>query len=301
MGNIDLLKEKLDKREIILLSGAMGTEILRRGISTKMPLWSTEALLINPAITEQIHTDYINAGAEVITTNTFRTQCRTLAKAGKTSKARDLTILACKLAKNAVKKTGKDILIAGSVAPLEDCYSPGLTPPDDQLRTEHLEHAQNLKDGGVDFLLIETMITLRETLAAISAAKNIGLPFAVSFCCNDKFQLLSGEGLEVVTKVVEKFDPIFISINCINQDVVDQTIKKLKQVTKYPLGVYAQGDGIPDDDQGWKFSEDKNSIEKYVENAHKWIEHGIQIIGGCCGTTPEYIKALAVSIKKKTK
>ena len=299
MGNTNLLIKKLNNREIVLLSGGMGTEILRRGVSTKMPLWSTEVLFTHPEVVEQIHIDYIKAGAKVITTNTFRTQKRTLAKVGKGDQAREITILACKLAKNAVKKTGKTVLIAGSIAPLEDCYSPELTPPDDEPRAEHLEHAQNLKEGGVDFLLIETMITQRETLAAIFAAKSVGLPFAVSFCCNDKFQLLSGEDLGVVVKEVEKFEPLFISINCINQEIVNKTIKKLKEITKYPIGAYAQGDGDPDDGQGWTFSTNKKSIEGYIKNVKEWIKSGAQIIGGCCGTTPEYIKALANLIDKQ--
>src|SRR3990167_5025855 len=106
----------------VLLAGACGTEIQRRGVPTPLPLWSVHALLDNPEVVKQIHLDYLRAGAEVITTNTFRTTARALAKAGIGERARELTRLASRLAREAVSEAHADrtVLVGGSIAPLED-------------------------------------------------------------------------------------------------------------------------------------------------------------------------------------
>ncbi len=251
------LQKRLEQGEILIIDGAMGTEILHRGLPTTLPLWSAEALLTHPEVVQQIHEDYIAAGAEIIITNTFRTTNRTFVKKNLADSSQDATILACQLVRQAIKqaKPAHEIYIAGSMAPLEDCYSPELTPPVEDLLQEHAAYARDLKMGGVDFLLLETMITLRETLAAIQAANQHNLPFAVSFCTNAQGQLLGGEALEQVIPEVEKHNPLFLGVNCVSPDIATQTLQTLKSITNRPLSVYAQGDGVADDDQGWRFGE----------------------------------------------
>lgn len=301
--NIAFVKEKLANGDKFVLSGAMGTEILRRGVKTSLPLWSADCLLTNPDIISAIHRDYIKAGVDIITTNTFRTQRRTFKKAGIENKAEKATLLACRLAKNAVKKFAKKpVLIAGSVAPLEDCYSPELTPPIPQLRREHREQVRILIRGGVDFILAETMITLREAEAIAAAAVAEGIPFAVSFCINKKGELLGGETLETAVWALKKYKPLFFAINCIDLSIANKHIGNLAVLVQGAVGVYAQGDGSADDDQGWKFKGNKKE-EYYVSCSINWIQKGAQIIGGCCGTTPSYIKKIAKEIenqKRKT-
>ncbi|HEX8966196.1 MAG TPA: homocysteine S-methyltransferase family protein, partial [Patescibacteria group bacterium] len=201
MKKIDILKTRLKNNERILLNGGTGTEILHRGFETSVPLWSAEVLLSHPSIVQNIHEDYIKAGAEIIVTNTFRTTERSFAKKGLSAKkATQITKLACTLAKNAIKKVSPkfDVFIAGSVAPLEDCYSPELTPSEEELRKEHYVYIKNLKEGGVDFILIETQITIKEIIAALDAAKKLHIPTAISLCVNNDLQLLSGETLEEI-------------------------------------------------------------------------------------------------------
>ena len=199
------------------MDGGMGTEILHRGVSTTLPLWSAEALLTHSETVQHIHEDYIEAGAQIIITNTFRTTRRAFAKQSIADKASAATILACELVQQAIEhvKPEHEVYIAGSMAPLEDCYSPELTPSNQELMEEHAIYAQDLKSGGVDFLLLETMITLRETLAAIQAARQLAMPFAVSFCTDELGTLLGGEPLGEVVREVEKYDPIFLGINCV--------------------------------------------------------------------------------------
>ncbi len=291
------LKNRLANDEIIIMDGGMGSEILHRGVATTLPLWSAEVLFHHPEIVQQIHEDYIRAGAEIIITDTFRTTRRALAKKGLADKATKITRLACNLAQKAAENTKPDheVYIAGSVAPLEDCYSPQLTPTRQELTVEHEELIADLKDGGVDFILFETMITLRETLSGIHTAQRYDVPFAVSFCCNEHGELLSGEALNEIVPQIEHYQPLFISVNCISVAIANQLVKLLRAMTDFPIGVYAQGDGLTDDDQGWQLieEEEKRQEATYVLAAKQWRKDGAQVIGGCCGTTPSYIKHLS--------
>ena len=296
---INTLKKRLQNREIILMNGATGTEILNRGFKTTLPLWSAEILLTNPEVVKQIHSDYIHAGAEIIITNTFRTTQRTFAKKGLSSnKAKETTLLACQLVKNAIKSTKPKqmVYVAGNVAPLEDCYSPALTPSKKELDREIYTYMENLKQGGVDFILIETQITLKEIHSAFEAAKRLQIPVALTVCINDKLQLLSSESLEDTVKLSEKYNPLFIGANCISTTLETRAVRKLNKLTKIPLSAHAQGDGKPEDDQGWEFTKE-NSIEMYLNEVKQWIKDGAQIIGGCCGTTPKYIKSIKAMLK----
>lgn len=291
-------KKVLKEGKAFVLDGAMGTEISSRGTKTTLPLWSAQVILDNPNLVKEIHRDYIKNGASIIVTNTFRTTKRTFRKVGLEDKARGVTILACKLAKEAVELENENVLIAGSMAPLEDCYSPELVPLEKELKKEHLEYAQNLKKGGVDFLFLETMISLREINAGLEAAKKVMLPVAASLCCNDKGELLSGESLEEAVELVSKYDPLFIALNCMNIKTITKLMKKLKKLTNLPIGAYGQGDGKPDDDEGWCFTGDKG-VKIYLNEAKNWLKDGVQVIGGCCGTNPEYIKRLSTLIPRR--
>jgi len=297
---VQKFKDRLKNKEKIVFNGAMGTEISSRGIKTTLPLWSASVLLENPEVVKQIHLDYINSGAEIIVTNTFRTQRRTFEKVGIGDKSRDATILAVKLADDARNESGKeDVLIAGSVTTLEDCYRPDLIPSDKELEEEHLEHAQNLRDGGVDYLLIETVNTIKETLAAVRAAKKAELPFAVTFVGNEKGQLLSGEDLGKAIKEVEKYNPLYIGLNCMTIDSIAKSLPFHINTVSVPISLAAQGDGVPDDIEGWRF-EGKNPEDQYLNQAKNWAKNGVQIIGGCCGTNPNYIKRIASEIIAST-
>lgn len=300
MNNAKQLQNRLKQNERIIMDGAMGTEILRRGVATTLPLWSAEALLTHPQVVQKIHEDYINAGAEIVITDTFRTTKRAFSRQNIAEKASEMAILACQLVRRAIEQAKFDhpVYIAGSIAPLEDCYSPELTPPVEDLLQEHFAYAQDLKAGGVDFLLIETMITRRETMTAIQAARRLNMPFAVSFCTNEQAKLLGGETLEEVVAEVEKYDPLFLGVNCVSPTIATKSLRVLHNITKRPLSVYAQGDGMPAHEQGWEFINEEQ-IEHYVAHAGQWLREDAQIIGGCCGTSPLYIERLQNLMKRK--
>ncbi|RME22190.1 MAG: homocysteine S-methyltransferase family protein, partial [Deltaproteobacteria bacterium] len=138
----------------ILLDGPMGTELARRGVDTPAPGWSAWALERAPDVVAAIHADYAAAGATVHTVNSFRTQPRWFPDTWRALVHRAVT-----LARRAVPETHR---IAGSIAPLEDCYSPWLSPPDP--RPEHRQLARALAAEGVDLLLVETFPHVGEGL-----------------------------------------------------------------------------------------------------------------------------------------
>jgi len=305
---------RLAMGELLLLDGATGTELARRGIDTALPLWSAGALIHAPDAVRAIHADYIRAGANVITTNTFRTHRRTLAHASMADRARELTHLAVRLAREAVQQTSRPasqpVFIAGSISPLEDCYSSERVPPGDQLRIEHREMARDLAEAGCDLLLVETMNTIREAVIAAEAAVAKGLPVCVSFVTgpggrapghstatrrrdDEPMTLLSGESIEQAVTAVRPLGPAAVMVNCVPLGLIDQAFDRLRAAGGGPVGLYANV-GHADDRTGWVLTDDVLP-EAYAQHARQWRERGASIIGGCCGTTPDHIAALATT------
>lgn len=295
-----LLDQALQKHSILILDGAMGTELQRRGVDTGLPLWSANALMVHPEIVLQIHKDYIDAGAQIITTNTFRTTRRTMRRANLPDRSKQLTTIALDLAKNARNHfPDREILIAGSIAPLEDCYRPDLVPPDRELEEEHAELATRLAEGGVDILLLETMNTIREAVVACKVAKATDKDVIVSFICNAQGQLYSGEPLAKAIDQIAPLGPVAFSINCVSPRHMETAIANLTTFSSLPFAVYANV-GVPESEQrGWEFTLDVREDE-YARHARAWHHMGAAIIGGCCGTTPEYIRAVAESLRSGT-
>src|SRR5262245_28162111 len=155
-----VLKERLAEPAPLLLDSAMGTELERRGARSQLPLWSAWALVEAPSLVLAIHRDDIEAGADILTANTFRTHRRSLQKGGKARRTEELTEQAVTLARRAAGESPRPILVAGSLSPLEDCYRPDLVPEDGALWQEHGQQARLLAEAGVDLILAETHNTV---------------------------------------------------------------------------------------------------------------------------------------------
>jgi len=277
------------------LNAATGTELQRRGADTRLPLWSARALADAPDLVRAIHREEVAAGAEVVTANTFRTHRRTLAKGGLAERSRELTALAVRLAREASGAAGRDVFVAGSVAPLEDCYRPDLVPEDSALEREHDEQAESLAAAGVDLLLLETHNTVRELIAAARAARTTGLPFAASMVTDGNGRLLSGEAIEDAVRELEPLDPDVLSINCVPAGKLGADLGRLSAAAPgVPLAAYGNL-GLPADDRGWAFTGEL-SPEAYAELARGWLALGARIVGGCCGTRPAHTAALRYAI-----
>jgi S-methylmethionine-dependent homocysteine/selenocysteine methylase len=285
------LSELLRTKRPVILDGATGTELQRRGVDTGLPLWSANALLFRPSEVLAIHLEYLIAGANIITANTFRTTRRTFRRAGIPDRSEELTRLALTLAEEACAAVpARHALIAGSIAPLEDCYRPELVPWEPDLYEEHQELAMRLASGGADFLLLETMNTVREAHAACRAAIETGLEVVVSFICGPDGNLYGGDSLGDAIRLLEPLGPTAFSINCVSPRFLTAAIANLRRATRLPFGVYGNV-GLPDSETGWEFTWDVGP-EEYALAAEGWAAAGAAIIGGCCGTTPDYIRLL---------
>lgn len=283
---------KLDTKKIYLIDGPTGTEIERRGGDTSAPLWSARTLFDNPDLVLQIHSDYIEAGADIITTNTFRTQPWTLKKEQiSESKARELTLLAVDLVKEARQKT-RNCLIAGSIPPLEDCYSPWLVPKNEIISKEQEKHIRNLVDGGIDIFLLETMNTLREASLTFELTKEYAdIPVILSFTCNDDGLVLGGDTWESVLNVFrDQVD--LISINCSSVIASDSAIHKLINLGFENFGVYPNFGSIKD--QIWYREDHSDVVHQYLK---RWLTFRPKLVGTCCGAIPEDTSILKAIIK----
>jgi S-methylmethionine-dependent homocysteine/selenocysteine methylase len=288
--------ERLRAGPALLLDGATGTELERRGAKSALPLWSAHALLHDPALVGRIHADYVAAGAELLTANTFRTQRRTLERDGVGEQAAALTARAVALARTAAARGDQPVQVLGSAPPLEDCFRPDLVPDEASLAREHGEHAANLAAAGVDAILLETMNTIREALAALRAARATRLPVLVSFVCWDGPRLLSGEMLREAVGAVRAEQPAAVLANCLPPSNVGACLAVLAE-TGLPFGVYANL-GAPLDERGRERSEEC-APERFAAHAASWLAAGATLVGGCCGTTPAHIRSIEQQMRSK--
>jgi S-methylmethionine-dependent homocysteine/selenocysteine methylase len=287
----DHLRERLASGPPLLLDAAMGTELERRGVRTTLPIWSAWALFEAPETVLAIHRDEVAAGAEVLTANTFRTHRRSLAKGGLGERALDLTSRAVALARSAAAGAGREVLVAGSLSPLEDCYRPDLAPEESALLAEHIEQANTLAGAGVDLILAETHNSMRELAAALSAGKATGLPVVASMVTNGRGRLLSGEPVEEAARQIAHLAPDAVAINCVPAArLAGDLCLVARAAPGRPLGAWGNL-GPPTDTDMLKFTTDI-SPDRYAELAREWIAVGARLVGGCCGTTSAHTAAL---------
>jgi enediyne biosynthesis protein CalE2 len=294
---VNLLRARLTRGEIILLDGALGTELERRGVSTRLPLWSAQALIDAPDRVIEVHEEYCRAGADILTANTFRTTPRALAKVGRGADAEQLTSLAIEAAREARRRAaaGREIWVAGSMAPLEDCYRSDLVPATEEAEREHREQAARLARAGADLLLIETMNSAGEAVLATRAGLATGLPVAVSFICKSATELWNGDSLSDAVRLVAPLAPDAILVNCVPAEVATGCLEQMARATHLPIGCYANA-GSPDLGRSTWCFDPEMTPERFAEIAGEWIQRGAQIVGGCCGTGPEHIRALRAAL-----
>jgi S-methylmethionine-dependent homocysteine/selenocysteine methylase len=281
--------------DVLLLDGATGTELGRRGVDLSLPMWSARAILDAPNIIQQIHREYLQAGADLITANTFRTHERSLARVGMGDRARELTHRAVQIARAVRDEVNPNARVLGSVAPLEDCYKPELAPDYNTCETEHAQMIEHLLEAGVDLILIETMNTLREASAAARQAQSFAPgKWILSVCTNHDgppATLLSGEPATDLLSRVN--DALAVGINCVAAPSIEAQVKLLRMLVPQHVRISTYANiGYRDHDGQWVCT-DAIDPEKYTEYAARWVYAGATIIGGCCGTRPATIAALA--------
>jgi homocysteine S-methyltransferase len=276
----------------LLLDGATGADLFARGVRTPPPLWSAWALLTHQPTVRQIARDHVAAGADVVTTNTFRTHARNLAMAGEKTRAEELTARAVRLAREGADASRgvRTVAVAGSLSPLEDCYRPDLVPPDEALAAEHARQARALADGGCDAILVETMNCVRESVAATRAAVATGLPVITCVVCTPGAVLWSGEPVAAWAAAVAPLGADVLGVNCTRLGAIEAALSALAAAAPgVPRAAYANI-GQEDPVLGWDSSECPPAA--YAQAARGWLASGVRLIGGCCGTLPEHVAAL---------
>jgi S-methylmethionine-dependent homocysteine/selenocysteine methylase len=286
------LRSRLTDGPALLLDAAMGTELERRGAAGALPLWSAAALLDAPRTVRELHSAEVEAGADVLTANTFRTHGRTLATAGLGAQSELLTWRAVSLAREAAAESRRQIFVVGSLSPLEDCYRPDLAPDDQALAAEHELQAGFLAAAGVDGIFLETHNSVRELRAAAKAARATGLPVVASIVTDGSGRLLSGEPIADAAAAFVESGVDAAAINCVPAASLENDLRALAALTSLPLGAYANlgrpgADGSPSDPL---------DPDAYARIAGRWLAAGARLVGGCCGTGPAHTAALRRSL-----
>jgi S-methylmethionine-dependent homocysteine/selenocysteine methylase len=279
----------------LILDGAVGTELGKRGVDTRSRLFSAAALLDQDGrrILRALHLEYLRAGANIITAATFRTNRSALEQAGQGAAFPELAQIAVAEALSARDEHGTG-LVAGSMAPLGDCYRPQDRPPPEAAFTEHLEHARVLAMAGCDLLLVETIASGEEGIAAVEAASATGLPLCASAQLTPEGKLLDGSDPSEFFAAAVKAGAGAVLINCIPPDGVDAMLE-LVAGAGVPYGAYAHL-GEMDPAVRWPPSAVLEPAA-YAERAKRWVERGATLVGGCCGTTPAHIAALVIATR----
>lgn len=280
----------------LLLDGGMGHLLGTRGASTHDDLWSARALLDAPDSVLTAHADYLEAGASVITTNSYSTVPSYLVKAGLAASYLELTELAGQLARKAASAHDGPALVAGALPPLSESYRPDLVLPAGEAGPIYASLVDALRPY-VDLWLCETMSSIAEALLA-SAAVTSDRPLYVSFTLREQ----PGQGLrsgESVTSAIEAFADRSVDgflFNCTAGEAIEAAVVEALLVTDAAVGGYPNSYDIPenwtlDNDLGVEMRPDA-SLENYVAWGQRMIDIGATVIGGCCGVGPEEIAAL---------
>lgn len=311
MGGSDLLS-RLHRGDRILLDGATGSELQRRGVDVSKGAskeggngaWSATAVEDAPEVIRAIHEDYLRIGAGIITANSYNTNRGILSLVGLGHKMEEFTRRAVEIARDARDRVAPDALVAGSIAGttrFPGGWSAERVAPADQLHRDWGDQVAVLTKAGADVILIETMSSIFQLIPAVEEATQSGLPVLLGIFGTPAGTLHSGETMEELVRALDtkgrRVDAILIM--CTAPEAVCATLPGLRAAFRGPIGAYAnigyvrgnQRVRYPES-QYFVFDTAENTPERYAEYGREWLGMGAQIVGGCCGTTPDHIAAL---------
>ena len=282
--------------QVRLLDGAMGTELMSAGLDLPLPIWSGDVNLTHPDYVRRIHEAYLTAGADILTTNTFRATPRAYRNNGyKEHEARERSYESLERAVELARQTaGADIIIAGSIAPLEDCYEPDLFPGIEFAQREFRELAIWLQDAGIDVILFETMGSWPEIKTALSATVDLQIPRWLSLILKNSNTLLDGTDLLNVLSDIKDYGIKMVLLNCSLCSVTADAVDLLLTNWKGAWGVYPNvGVAMPTKEG---VIEEKLTIKEFSKEINTYLTSGANVVGGCCGSNPDYIRAAREAI-----
>lgn len=291
-------REKLAARPI-LADGAMGTVLYSRGVFINRCY--DELNLSEPALILSIHEDYLQAGAEILETNTFGANSMRLARHGLADKVAAINAAGVRLARQAVEhfreKQASEAWVAGSVGPLGVRLEPLGKTGLDEARASFAEQITALAEAGADLLILETMPALNEAQQALIAAHECApdLPVIVLVTVDEEGNCLDGAPPEQAAALLTSWGADCIGVNCSSGPTTVLTaIEAMRAATHLPLAAMPNA-GMP------RAVEGRNiymcSPEYMASFARKALKAGVQIVGGCCGTTPNHIRAMNSTLR----
>lgn len=272
-----------------ILDGAMGTELESRGVDTSGPAWTARAVIERPQVVQEIHAAYARAGAEVITACTFRSTRRGLASWAGRMPAPAWDDVARRAVALAREGAGEHAKVAGSIAPLDDCWHPERSPAIEDpggARRDHAALAAVLADAGCDILLCETFAHVGEGLIALEAAVATGIESWLSFTPGYRGDLQAVDAIAEGAQRAADAGAAGVLVNCVPVEMTDRIVEAMSKTVhdQARIGAYANGKDMHDQPV---------PPDAYREHAARWITSGAAIIGGCCHTTPAHIAAIA--------
>jgi len=285
-NNLDLLFSFAKRtHRPLLLDGAMGSFLQQKGIKFHPQLWMSYANLIHAEEVVNAHRAYINAGADIITTNTFRTNPISVSMSCLKIDNLKFVQKSVGLAKEAIGD--KSVLIAGSNPPAEDCYKVERTISKKTLESNHAKHIEYLFNAGCNFILNETQSHMDEILFITKFCSKNSIPYVMSLFFTDELKLLSGESLFDVIAKVEEFNPLAVGLNCILPKTFNKVFRHINR--EKPWGFYLNcGSGeLTDDNITCGISP-----VSYAQQTRKYLKKNPVFIGSCCGSSPNHTKEL---------
>jgi 5-methyltetrahydrofolate--homocysteine methyltransferase len=284
----DFLKELKDRA--LVFDGATGTMLQKFGMK---PGGSPDELcLTNPEMVGRVHRAYAEAGSDVVTTNTFGANRAKLREYDLEDSLRDINVNAVKIARNAAP----GLFVAGGLGPIGRFVEPIGDLNFDEAVEIFTEQARALKDGGADLFIIETMMDLKEMKAAIIGARSAGLPIAATMTFDATMRTVLGTPPEVFAIVAEGLGADVVGANCsLGIDGIYRAISAMSTVTSLPL-IAQPNAGIPE--LRGKETVFPASPEEMAWKVRDLADAGVRVLGGCCGTTPDHIRAMAAELKK---
>jgi methionine synthase / methylenetetrahydrofolate reductase(NADPH) len=281
------------KQSPVLCDGAMGTLLYAKGVFINRSY--DELNLSQPDLIRGIHHDYLQAGAEIIETNTFGANSFRLARHSLADKIRDINRAGVRLAREAAKSF--DVWVAGSVGPLGTRIEPLGKTSYQEARDAFREQIEALVEGGVDLLILETFGYLEEIHQAILAAKDVkpSLPLVAQVTIDEDGNCLDGSDPETFAPKLAEWGADVIGCNCsVGPVAMLDAMERVRAATSLPLAAQPNA-GIPRSVDGRNIY--LCSPEYMASYARKFVGAGVRLVGGCCGTTPDHIRVMKAALR----
>lgn len=293
----DTLSRLLAERAYLLCDGAMGTSLFQRGLETgEAPdLWN----VTHPEKVADVHQGFVDAGSDIILTNSFGANAFRLKLHGDQDRVRELNVAAARIARKVADAAGRPVVVAGSMGPTGELMAPMGTLTPAEAEAVFAEQAAGLKEGGADVIWVETMSAKDEYAAAVAGAHKSGLPVVATMSFDTNGRTMMGVTPEDASTFARSLAPSLVAYGCncgVGPATLIDTVLGLKHAAGPNDVITAKGNcGIPEYRDGEiAYTGTPEIMAAYARMAR---DAGARIIGGCCGTTDIHVRAMADALR----